>query len=123
MESPDLKPTPPDDAALEAWLRANSNLPPLPDNGFSNRVLVALPRPEPARSHRVGRSWLVLASVVIGSILALAGVLSSGHAVTDALFVSLNNPLAAPPALVALVVAAGSVWYAFRDRLRVVARW
>ena len=45
MEPHDLKSTPPDDAALETWLRANAALPPLPDHGFSRQVLAALPPP------------------------------------------------------------------------------
>jgi hypothetical protein len=120
MEPTDLKPTPPDDAALEAWLRTNRSLPPLPDAGFSNRVLTALPR---SFQRRVQRSVGCIAAVILGSALALAGVLGAGHGVTDDLFVSLNNPLAAPPALVAFVVAAGSVWFAFRHRVRRLARW
>jgi len=122
MEPTDLKPTPPDDAALEAWLRGNSNLLPLPDGGFSTRVLATLPR---RSCRRMSRSWLCLAGLVLGSALALAGVMASGHTVTDDLFVSFNNPLAAPPALVALVVALSSMWYAFRDRVRVrlLPRW
>jgi len=123
MESPNLKPTPPDDAALEAWLRANSSLPPLPDGGFSQRVLATLPRPSHRREAR--HSWLCLVGVVLGGALALAGVLGSGSAVADELFVSLNSPLATPPAVIAFAVAAGSLWFAFRDRvrLRLLPRW
>lgn len=120
MEPTNLNSTPPDDDALEAWLRANSSLPPLPDDGFSRRVLGALPR---AFQRRVQRSVSCMAAVILGSALALLGVVASGRAVTDDLFVSLDNPLAAPPALVALVVAAGSVWFAFRRRVRRLARW
>jgi len=123
MESPDLKSPPPDDAALETWLRANSSLPPLPDGGFSRRVLATLPRP--ARRHQARRSWLCLAGVMLGGAIALAGVLGSGDAAADDLFVSLNHPLATPPALNALALALCSVWYAFRHRVRVrlLPRW
>lgn len=123
MESPDLKSTPPDDAALEAWLRAHSALPPLPDAGFSHRVLATLPRPHPAPRHHARRSWLCLAAVAAGGALALGGVLGSAHAVTDDLFVSLNSPLATPPALIAFAVTACSLWFAFRDRVRLLPRW
>lgn len=119
MEPTELKPTPPDDA-LENWLQANRSLPPLPDNGFARRVLTTLPRP--AR-HRRQRSWLCLASLVVGGAVALRGILLSGHAVTDDLFVSLDHPLATPPALGAMAVVLGSLWYAFRDRLRSASRW
>ncbi len=47
MEPADLNSSPPDDARLEAWLRAHSAAAPLPDDGFSARVLAALP----ARTH------------------------------------------------------------------------
>jgi hypothetical protein len=122
MEPTDLKPILPDDAALEAWLRANSALPPLADSGFSKRVLATLPR---TSRWRMSRSWFCLGGLALGSMLALAGVIASGHTVTDDLFVSFNNPLAAPPALVALVVALSSSWYAYRDhvRVRLLPRW
>lgn len=65
MESNDLKSTPPDDAQLENWLRTNAALPPLPDDGFSHRVLTALPTPQ--------RSRVSLRLLVIG-IGAVAGL-------------------------------------------------
>ncbi len=46
MEPNDLKSTPPDDAQLETWLRAQTALPVLPDDGFSHRVLTVLPAPQ-----------------------------------------------------------------------------
>lgn len=46
MEPDHLKSTPPDDAQLDTWLRANTTLPALPDDGFSQRVLTALPAPQ-----------------------------------------------------------------------------
>jgi hypothetical protein len=49
MESDHVKPTPPDDTQLESWLRTNSSLPSLPDDGFSRRVLAALPASSPSR--------------------------------------------------------------------------
>lgn len=119
MESPDLKSTPPDDAAFEAWLRASSTPPPLADDGFSRRVLTALPR---SFQRRVQRSVGCIAAVILGSALALAGVLRAGHGVTDALFISLENPLATPPALLAFGVTAVSLWYAFRHRVRLQPR-
>lgn len=47
MEPDNLNPPPPsNDTRLEAWLRTNTALPPLPDDGFSRRVLAALPAPQ-----------------------------------------------------------------------------
>lgn len=43
MESPDLNRPRPTDEQLDAWLNANAATAPLPDNGFSLRVLQALP--------------------------------------------------------------------------------
>lgn len=119
MEPTDLKSNPSDDAAFETWLRAQTSLPPLPDAGFSNRVLAALPR---AFQRRVQRSVVCMAAVILGGALALVGVFGAGPAVTDELFVSLNNPLTAPPALIAIAVTASSLWFAFRHRLRLPLR-
>lgn len=49
MEPADLNRPAPDDAQLDAWLNANAAIAPLPDHGFSQRVLRALPlRIDPA---------------------------------------------------------------------------
>lgn len=69
MEPNDLKSTPPDDAVIEAWLRAHVSLPALPDNGFSHRVLTALP--VPARCSRASpRRLAILLGAVVGTGLA-----------------------------------------------------
>ena len=69
MEPNDLKSTPPDDAVIEAWLRAHVSLPALPDNGFSHRVLTALP--VPARCSCVSsRRLAILLGAVVGTGLA-----------------------------------------------------
>lgn len=70
MEPNDLKsPTPPDDAHLEAWLRTHAALPALPDDGFSPRVLTALPAP--ARHSRVSpRLLAILLGAAAGVALA-----------------------------------------------------
>ena len=43
MEPTDLNPKSSDDEQIDSWLRASSAVPPLPDDGFSARVLAALP--------------------------------------------------------------------------------
>jgi hypothetical protein len=75
MEPNDLKYTPPDDEALEAWLRTHASLPTLPDNGFSHRVLTALPTP--ARSSRLSpRLLAILLGAVVGTGLAVFKLLT-----------------------------------------------
>jgi hypothetical protein len=64
MEPNDLKPTPPDDASLDTWLRAHAALPTLPDDGFSHRVLTALPA---RRSHTSPR----LLAIALGAVLGI----------------------------------------------------
>jgi hypothetical protein len=65
MEPADLKPTPPDDGPIEAWLKAHATLAPLPDDGFSARVLAALPPPATPRKSR-RRFALCLAGALAG---------------------------------------------------------
>jgi hypothetical protein len=69
MEPNDLKSTPPDDAPFEAWLRASAALPPLPDDGFSRRVLSALPAPA-GRSPVSPRLLSILLGAALGAALA-----------------------------------------------------
>lgn len=75
MEPTDLKSNSPDDTRIEAWLRASSEASPLPDDGFSVRVLAALPPPAfKTQASRSLRPWLCLAGATVGAIL----VISSG---------------------------------------------
>ncbi len=68
MEPNDLKSSPsPDDAPLEAWLRTHAALPPLPDAGFAQRVLTALPAP-PRRAGNAPR----LIVIGLGAMAGLA---------------------------------------------------
>ena len=46
MEPANLTPLPPDRDPLEAWLSAKAPVAPLPDEGFTARVLAALPPPQ-----------------------------------------------------------------------------
>ncbi len=59
-----MNPRSPDDAEIEAWLRSNRATEPLPDEGFSTRVMAALPPPQPARVEAgwVGRRLLAAAT-------------------------------------------------------------
>ena len=111
MEPNDLKSTSSDDAALEAWLRTSASLPPLPDGGFSPRVLSALPPPPPLISRR---GWLCMAGGLVGSVVAVIG------AATTPTPVPTIGPLE-PERLQQLAIACGlaalALWFALRDRL------
>lgn len=117
MEPNDLKSTPPDDAQLEAWLRAGAMLPPLPDDGFSRRVVAALPPPSPRFPPRV---WVCGAGALLGvGVMVIAAVTSPPATAFNPAVPDLLEALALP---VALAVAALSVWFAFRDRLGFLPR-
>jgi hypothetical protein len=121
MESPDLKPTPPDDAAFDSLLRAQSGLAPLPDAGFSPRVVAALPRP---RRHR--RALSCLTGLAAGLAVAIVGVAAGGApdlTLPESVMTRDMGELLSSPALGALGLAAVSVWYALRGGLRRALRF
>ena len=76
MEPANLRGNSPDDEQLEAWLRTQSAVPPLRDDGFSQRVLAALPpqatASAPVQRRSALRSWLCLAAVVVGSMMVFS---------------------------------------------------
>ena len=122
MEPTDLKNIPPDDAQLEAWLRSANPAAPLPDDGFTPRVLAALP-PSTA-AHGVRRRMLcVTAGAIAGTVVAFSlGGDDPGHwpDVVQNLNAALQ-PLSGVlpqllklPAVCALTVAFASVLFAFR---------
>ena len=125
MEPTDLKPTPPDDPQLEAWLRASATLPPLPDDGFTQRVLTALP--SPTRRPSAQRLWFCLGGALVG--IAVAG-LGAGHSgsltaslpVLEESILSVLAKLSVPAFGLALGITAVSLWFAFRDRPRLLPR-
>lgn len=125
MESNDLKsPPPPDDAHLEAWLRAHASRPALPDDGFSQRVLHALPAPvrQPAWS---SRRIAIAAGAVAGLGTAVFGFLTgtvTGIPLPAAQpdWTQLLTQLADPKLHTALGVTLVTLGFAFRRQLR---RW
>jgi anti-sigma factor RsiW len=126
MEPTDLKPIPPDDAELEAWLRASAALPSVPDHGFTQRVLTALPARAARRSAQ--RSWFCAGGALVGIVVAILGALSSGSlpASLPALEETMLGPLARLSVAdfgLALGVTLLSLSFAFRDRLRLLPRW
>ena len=120
MEPSDLKPTPPDDAAFEAWLRANAALPPLPAAEFSAQVLATVP------PRRISRGLFVTLGLVAGVAIAVTGAAVSGDAaslpVLDAKLTEALTGLLSLPVAGALALTALSLGYAFRDRLRLLPR-
>jgi len=125
MEPTDLNPTPPDDPQLEAWLRASASLPPLPDDGFTQRVLTALP--SPASKHSAQRTWVCVGGALVGIAVATFGALSSGSlpaslpVFEDTILTALSQ-LSVPAFGLALGITILSLWFAFRDRLRLLPR-
>ena len=125
MEPTDLNPLQPDEPQLEAWLRASATLPPLPDDGFTQRVLTALPAT--ARQPSAQRFWFCAGGAVIGVIVAALGALNSGSrtaslmALQDSILATLAQ-LSVPAFGLALGITAVSLWFAFHDRLRLLPR-
>jgi hypothetical protein len=121
MEPTNLKPTPPDDAALEAWLRANAALPVLPDDGFSRRVLTALP--ETVQRAHAKRQLVCLGGALMGSAVAWLGMQHPGSpppdlTTLDTALTEAFTQLANPAVGWALALAAASLLFAFRRELR-----
>ena len=123
MEPSDLKSSSPDDAQLEAWLRSRSAVPPVADEGFSARVLAALPPPAPRRVSSSLRGWLCLAGALIGAGVAW----QSGWRHPDAAWEfadllpnlqAVISPLSDPNVLLAVVVAGMSLAFVYWRELR-----
>ena len=112
LNSPDS-----DDPQLDAWLRANTPLPPLADDGFSRRVLAALPAREPRRSP------LRLAACVVGAVAGTALVLLQAGSpadlpAADSLFVRLVDLVANPAVGLAVGTTLASLGYVYWSELR-----
>jgi len=121
MEPNDLNLPPPDDAQLEAWLRTSASLPPLPDDGFTSRVVGALPAPVARRSTR--RLWVCVAGALVGVTVAAVKITTT----TDFMWrvpalapeaVQSLQQLADPRLLVVLAVTVASLLFVFWSDLR-----
>ena len=117
MEPANVNPPPdPDEARLESLLRGAPMA--LPDDGFSTRVLAALPPPARTPARRSHLAWCT-AAAALGTVLALviAAPWSAMHdtwrPVLSAL-APLGANLADPAVLAALLVATASAVYALR---------
>lgn len=119
MESSNLTPSPSDDVALETWLRTNSRLAQLPDAGFTTRVVTALPRPD---RHHFHRWWFSLAGLIVGSTIAVAGILHSGETAEMTTHPIFEGSYFVSTILTTLAVTISSLLYAFRDELQRIVR-
>lgn len=130
MEPENLNSPAPDDEQLEARLRRSAA--PLPDDGFSLRVMAALPPRPPAAAPPTpapdrARMMVFLTGGVCGAIVALGGMAlkqGSGAVLTDSLRGLRESlvVLADPRFALALGVALSSLLYVFRpaaDRRRI----
>ena len=107
MEPANLNPPPSEDDQLATLLRANS--PAVPDDGFSARVLTALPPPREAR-------WTKL-QIIAGAVGALAGLgfaLLKGASWSDGLEVAGRG-------IDACAVLFSDPWFAFALGLTVMS--
>ncbi len=121
MEPADLNSSSRDDARLEALLRRSATT--LPDDGFSARVLAALPPPSQLAAPSDARWHVALAGGLAGTVFALGGVFlrpNLGTNLADSL-VALGQSmsiLADPMCLLAFGITALSLFYVFRPAPR-----
>ncbi len=117
MEPTDLNRPAPDDAQLDAWLRSNATATPLPDNGFSQRVLANLP-PRADRAAATRRIIFCLAGALAGAIvpwLTDAGLPDPSTSPVDLGRVAYQalQPLADPNVVLAATVTGLCLLYVF----------
>ncbi len=120
MESTDVNSPAPfrdDDTRLAELVRQSASA--LPDDGFSTRVLAALPPP----LKTAPASWRRTIACAVGAIAGCAVTVWRGPAWSDAAAwidrsARVSLPLDAPPLSIALTVAAVSLAFAFRAELR-----
>ena len=120
----------PDDRAdpvVEAWLQANARSAPLPDHGFSDRVLRALPAPRVRRAPR--DRWLFCTGGAAAGLAVAGFAFVGGHGSAQDIASALRQmsdgagTLSCGPAGLAASIAALSLAYAYRSRAPVVPRW
>ena len=118
MEPTNLNAPTPDDEKLVRFLRSTEGEQ-LPDDGFSARVLAALPPPRPAPLFS-GREWL-LGGAVTGALLLLtpsglsADLTVVANTAGDSLLTLLTTLLDEPAALVVLAVTVGALLLTEQD--------
>jgi hypothetical protein len=119
-----------DDARLEAFLR--QPLPELPDDGFSRRVLAALPeRRSPYARNRalaccagliVGSAWAWRQIALTGGMTDLTGEFEKAAHATSAAFNHFATPQTTEGLWIATAVTSATLLFAFRQNLRPARR-
>ena len=117
-------PQPDDDARFDAWMSQQASSEPLPDAGFSARVLAALP---PARRPIAWRQTIVYATGALVGILAtrldlgewpkIGSIVEPLNHVSSAMLTFFSDPwMAAALASAVMLAAAGAaLLFALRD--------
>ncbi|HEX2861292.1 MAG TPA: hypothetical protein VHN79_06615 [Lacunisphaera sp.] len=121
-----MTPPPSGDDALEMWLRANTDLPPLPDDGFTGQVLAALP--PPARRRFPPRLVAAMVGAIAGTAVAAWPLFAAGHPrevlpALEAALLALLSHLASPAMGLAVITTLSSLCFVFRKDLRRVRPW
>ena len=125
MEPANLKSNSPDDD-LEAWLHAHAAGPTLPDDGFSRRVLAALPSLSPRPASSSLRWGLCLAGALAGGAMAFLSARQNPGAPQNlpdllqsliAASVSLSDPSVGSALAVTVVSLAFVYWREIRAKL------
>ena len=123
MESPNLNSPFPENDELDTQGRAQLSVPTIPDDGFSARVLAALPAAG-ERRFTIKRRLFCGAGLVAGVAVATSGAIRTGDFSRNLPAVaSAMTELFAAPVVLAFSLALFSLWFAHRDRLRLLPRW
>jgi hypothetical protein len=120
MEPTNLNPSSPDDPQLDAWLRAHATAAPLPDDGFSQRVLANLP-PGEDRAAAKRRILFCLVGAGVGALVPwFADTGPSQPATSPVDFgrtaIQALQPLADPHVVLAAAITGVCLLYVFPPR-------
>lgn len=122
MESSNLNNSLPENDDLDAQLRAHFSAPPLVDNGFSQRVMMALPgtRRNPVQFNRRLVCAVGLAAGIVAALIGLirAENLETALASLDSTLRLASEQLLTAPVGLAVGLAVLSMAFAFREQWR-----
>jgi hypothetical protein len=123
MEPANLNPAPEpaDDSKADAWYRANLAAAPLADDGFTDRVLAALP-PAPQQAV-LSRRLFCLTGALAGTAVAVSQLASFDFNTLVPVNLTMPAHLASPELALAVVLTAACLCYVFRPRLNFLPRF